>query len=106
MHQVPRSTVAGGQVPASSSASLPPTRAASFTVGIAEAGNFLFLPSSSTPPAYGFALTGCPSKALSTAWRAASARPVVENTSATSAMIIAGDGSQRLLTVPDWDRVR
>src|ERR1700734_3323370 len=66
-HQLPRLTVAGGQLPASSSAVLPPTREASLTVGIAEAGNFLFLPSKSRPPACGAALIGWPLIALTTA---------------------------------------
>ena len=50
MHQVPRSTVAGGQVPLSSATVLPAIRVASFTVGIAAAGNLPFLPNSSSPP--------------------------------------------------------
>ena len=60
MHQVPMSTVAWGQVPASSVAVLPPTLLAFLTVGIAEAGNLPFLPSSRIAPAWGLELTGCP----------------------------------------------
>src|ERR1700730_14184557 len=114
MHQLPRSTVAGGHVPASCSAVLPPTLLAFLTVGIAAAGNFLLAPSSRMPPAWGFELIGCPANALVTAWRAASARPVVEKASATSAMISAGEGVRlvsrlptvppRRLTVRPWDR--
>src|ERR1700733_3160597 len=103
-HQVPRSTVLGGQVPASSSAVLPSTLEASLTVGIADAGNFLFLPSSNRPPACGLVLSGWPSIAPRTAWPAALASPVVENTSATNATVIAGEGRRRLIALA-WDRV-
>ncbi len=47
MHQVPMSTVSGGQVPASFVGGLAPDAGwRSLTVGIAEAGNLPFLPSS------------------------------------------------------------
>src|SRR5580704_9689813 len=91
-HHVPRPTVVGGQVPSSCATVLPPTLEAFFTVGIAEAGNLPSRPRTSRAPACGFELIGCPAKTLSTAWRAASAKPVVENTSATSAIAVAGEG--------------
>ncbi len=98
-HHVPRSTVSGGQVGASSSAVLPSSRLAFLalpTVGIAAAGNLPLRPSVSRAPAWGLELTGCPAIIATTAWRAASARPVVENTSASRATSIAGEGSHPL----------
>ena len=56
-------------------------------------------------PARGLLLTGCPAIDVMTALRAASARPVVEKTSAISAMIVAGDGL-RTLTAPVWGHAR
>src|SRR5665213_3357704 len=91
------STVSGGHVPSSCAAVLPPTLVEFLTVGSAAAGNFLFLPSSRTPPARGLVLTGWPPKLLITARRAASASPVVESTSATRATTIAGEGMRRLM---------
>src|ERR1700727_813652 len=94
-HLVPRSTVAGGHDPVSCAGVLPPRCEALLTVGIAAAANLRFLPSSRTPPACGLALTVCPANVLITARRAASARPVVEKTSAISEMTSAGEGSLR-----------
>src|ERR1019366_4574401 len=66
--------------------------------------NFLFLPRTRIPPAYGLVLTRWPAKALTTARRAASASPVVEGTRATSATTIAGEGRRRLMVLA-WGRV-
>src|ERR1700722_11637647 len=92
------STAVGGQAGSRAVSVLPPISLELFTVGIALAGNFLFLPSSKRPPERGLVLIGWPATTLRTALRAASARPVLEPTSARIEIAKA--------TVPLWREIR